>query len=262
MKRILSLLLALSMIIAVSAVMSSCDMLNQYLPDNTEDVITVEDGYLVVNGVKTEYKVLVEEENNGQNGNEEENNDQPDNKEVRTTVTKEEFVEIFTMGNNYTAKMTFTYSSGLSYIYNIKRTATASYCYAEERNSAGELLQSVERYYVMQEGVEYVVYKIDNRYVGEPSVDDMIRSFITFPELDETTAAENYDMLIYDEEEKAYTYTDVSSTAMYFENGKIVKMVQYDDISLIYERSDTGTTVVEVPEFTIVDNSGSDGTTE
>ena len=36
---------------------TSCDMLPLPLPQEKEDVITVEDGYLVVNGVKTEYKI-------------------------------------------------------------------------------------------------------------------------------------------------------------------------------------------------------------
>ncbi len=42
-------------VLSLVCIFTSCDMLP--LPQEKEDVITVEDGYLVVNGVKTEYKV-------------------------------------------------------------------------------------------------------------------------------------------------------------------------------------------------------------
>ena len=44
-------------VLSLICIFTSCEMLSLPLPQEKEDVITIEDGYLVVNGVKTEYKI-------------------------------------------------------------------------------------------------------------------------------------------------------------------------------------------------------------
>ena len=295
MKRIVSLLVALSMIIAFTAALSSCEMLNQFLPETedvitvedgylvvngvkteykveVEDVVTVEDGYLVVNGAKTEYKVEVEDEDNNQN-NEDEDDNQNNDGEVRTTVTEDEFMANFAI-ENYTLKYTYEVlpdgeNPGFCYIYDLERTETASFVQVEGRMGEYSQKMAPDSYWVLKEDVWYYVKESEGAYVGEvtDSNFDNLGGRGAFP-MHESVAPTLYSYSVYDEEEKAYTFSQTSEygtsiCASYFEDGKIVKLVvesipnEGTHTIETYEISNIGTTVVEVPEFTIVDNSDS-----
>ncbi len=248
MKKIVTLLLALSMIIAVSFALSSCDMFNQNSPDTKEDVITVEDGYLVVNGVKTEYKVLIEDENPDNTDDEGNTENGDNNTEVRTTVTEEEWNANMEQ-TNFTVSIDAT-TTEYKYMYCITDTNTRV-----EFSEPTEFTQ----YFAIQDGVKYyVVENEDGSWSGaqydfalvEVSIGDTVGINTT------------YSSWVYDAEKKAYSFEDDDGTIhwFYFEDGIIAKYETGEaDASLVAIFSNIGTTVVEVPEFSIVDNSGNDG---
>ena len=254
MKKIVTLLLALSMIIAVSFALSSCDMFNQNSPDTKEDVITVEDGYLVVNGVKTEYKVLIEDENPDNTDDEGNTENGDNNTEVRTTVTEEEWNANMEQ-TNFTVSMARTDGTG---------TLKAIYCFTDTNKSFefSEPIEIKQKYYfTIQDGVEYqVVENEDGSWSGRQV--DLVTESIGELAIANTT----YSSWVYDAEKKAYSFVEAYDGTInwcYFEDGIIVKYeIEEAEASLVAIFSNIGTTVVEVPEFSIVDaggNVGNDG---
>ncbi len=265
MRRIITLLLALSMIIAIGFALSSCDAVNQFVPGEKEDVIIVEDGYLVVNGVKTEYKVLVEEENpdNTEDEGNTENGDHTENggtgSEIRTTVTAEEF-EANMNQTNYTisfeAEATYLQEPAYGMV-----TASATAIYVDFVSIG---LSPVPYYIVKQDNVWYDVRESENGWIGqvgnisdENPIFPLVSCVSIFFSFDHT-----YDSLVYDTEKKAYTYTQedeyggVQTHCYYFEEGKIVKCELLDTDSygsgrMTLSISNIGTTIIEVPEFTV-----------
>ena len=251
MKKIVTLLLALSMIIAVSFALSSCDMVNQNSPDTKEDIITVEDGYLVVNGVKTEYKVLIEDENPDNTDDEVNTENGDNNTEVRTTVTEEEWNANMEQ-TNFTVSMARTVGTG---------TQKAIYCFTDT-NKSFEMSEPIElkqkSYFTIQDGVEYSVFENeDGSWSGRQA--DLVTESIGKLAIANTT----YSSWVYDAEKKAYSFVeayDGNINWCYFEDGIIVKYeIEEADASLVAIFSNIGTTVVEVPEFSIVDDSDYNG---
>lgn len=248
MKKIVTLFLAFSMIIAVSFALSSCDMVNQNSPDTKEDVITVEDGYLVVNGVKTEYKVLIEDENPDNTDDEGNTENGDNNTEVRTTVTEEEW-------NANMEQTNFTVSIDAT-------TMKCIYCFTDT-NTRVEFSEPTEftQYFAIQDGVEYyVVENEDGSWSGAQVDSDLFAASIG----DAFGVNTTYSSWVYDAEKKAYSFEDDDGTIhwLYFEDGIIVKYKEEDEAPLVAIFSNIGTTVVEVPEFSIVDavgNGGNDG---
>lgn len=274
MKRIVTLFLTLSMIIAVGFALSSCDVVNQFVPSEKEDVITVEDGYLVVNGVKTEYKVLVEEENldNTENGNGNQNGENTENggtgNEVRTTVTAEEWAANLEQ-TNFTVDIEQTKGTETTIKGMALFTATAKYLEIFEPYQA-----TIQ--FAIKDGISYQIFKTDNESwrgmttdYPYASIESMVIGMFNSILLDYSAA---YDSVVYNTEKKAYSYTieDEDGTEwtywFYFEEGKIIKaeiicctknedgteQIGYGLLSF----RDIGKTVVEVPEFTIIDNGG------
>lgn len=250
MKKIVTLLLALSMIIAVSFSLSSCDMVNQNSPDTKEDVITVEDGYLVVNGVKTEYKVLIDDENHDNTDDEGNTENGDNNTEVRTTVTEEEWNANMEQ-TNFTVSMARTVGT---------ETLKAIYCFTDT-NKSYEMSEPIELkqkfYFTIQDGVEYqVVENEDGSWSGSQCnlVTESLGKLSGF----NTT----YSSWVYDAEKKAYSFEDDDGNIhwCYFEDGIIAKYeTEEAEVSLVLIFSNIGTTVVEVPEFSIVDSDYNGG---
>lgn len=260
MKKIVTLLLALSMIIAVSFTLSSCDVVNQYLPGTKEDEKTdnTEDEGNTENGDNTE------DDGNTENGDNIENGD--NTTEVRTTVTAEE----------WTANMEQTNFTVTADIGEGTETTVKGIISITATNKSVEVLEPEEQmtYFAIQDGKSYYVIKVGESWSGGNSQSypyDTVYEFVTDGVGGSNTFEFEYDDFVYNAEIKAYVYSfedeagDEWTYRCYFEDGKIVKaeinknITNYDgtetSIFAVEIFSDLGTTVVEVPEFSIFDTS-------
>lgn len=279
MKRIATFLLALSTIISTIFIFSSCEIVSGILPDSKEDVITIEDGYLVVNGVKTEYKVLIEDDTtdntdddgNTDNGENDENIDTTP--KVRTTITEEEFkalmaTEIYnyteinticsTVYDNVTGEIAIDPATG-QLVENRMTSIRMSTEYAKMFCD----FDGSSNWNVLKDGIWYYVSEYPDgsgKFVGR--VNDKERHISLYSWF----SYYDYDAFVYNEEKAAYEVLENENKIyIYFENGDMVKIevTQIDEsdedytlymtATVIY--TNIGTTVVNVPEFTIEENS-------
>ena len=193
-----------------------------------------------------------------------------DSGETRYTITAEEWDSLNSI-TNYTCRnvgsntMSFngdstTYSSDNT----IKVTESSYYQKNIGTNYDGEY--TTETYHAIKDGVEYSLSKQeDGTYIGLVSQYNNIYSLGEY--IDCSVAFEE---LTYDEATHAYTFTENQDGMelqynFYFENGTLVKIVgigsgempmgegisYHMEIEATMTISNIGTTVVEVPEFTV-----------
>ncbi len=236
MKRIASLLIALTMILSVCAVMSSCDIVNQFIPNA-----------------------------DGGSGSGE--------KETRYTITADEWHFAMTM-TNYTLEYSVIERQIIASDDNtenepvIRSTSTMfnkytdNAYYTKQHNFIGTLDESTyEGYYVIKDDIRYqITVRKDGTLLPQETSNEFEKNSFG------SGLNVKFEDLVYNEESKSYSCSlSVSGTEMkndfYFENGILVKAAvthSYEvdtkgTVELKSEMtiSDIGTTVINVPEFTV-----------
>ena len=247
MKRIVALLLALSMIIAASFALSSCELISGIIPENQED----------------ETPDNIEDGGNTDNGNKDENVDTTP--EVRTTITEAEWEE-FCNYTNYTvssvAEIKYCDPTTGEILVDstgslMQATLTQEHWITENACCFQDYNGSIGMFNVLKDGVWYQLHEYEDGYKGIP-LSDYSHGFFKFSNVD-------YKELVYDEVKGTYKAVDDaiwggSDCFLYFENGKIIKMeilqILTNDSNMMYFKqigtfNNIGTTVIEIPEFTI-----------
>lgn len=171
------------------------------------------------------------------------------NAPVRTTVTKEEFLASME-SVNFTISASFSSSDGTtqSVLYRI----TDSAIYALLPAPAGDEVQETESLIIMHHTL-YGIRKEASGYVAYASGSNDFRPGLTLGYLLGAHSV-RYDSLVYNEETGTYTYDGDTYNGTYeyrFENGKLKSFSIQSGTMYI---SDIGTTVVDVPEYTIYKN--------
>ena len=180
----------------------------------------------------------------------------PEEEGVRYTVTEEEWNNMLEMQNHTLTiiRNVKSISNGetlsMDYDFQIKQNETSGY----EKHGA-----SLGSYYVIEGDKSYLLQNIggDSFRVIESTWKPV--RFGVYLERDFVNSLED---LTYDEEKKAYCYHINESTTLfdyefYFEDGKIVKAIynfKMDNggsVNMTINVSNIGTTVIDVPEFTV-----------
>ena len=182
--------------------------------------------------------------------------------QARTTITAEEWAAACALENfTYEQKGTTVYTAdGQTETYDstntCKRTANAYHYKSIEEGDP-----NYERYWVIEDGICYVLNMSDN---GE--VSDVHTTQYDLDNLSEELGFDDaaFESLVYNAETKAYDYSinedgmDIKY-AFYFENGTIVKIVasatqtneqnESATMTINVTFSNLGTTTIQVPEF-------------
>lgn len=172
------------------------------------------------------------------------------NAPVRTTVTKEEFLASME-SVNFTISASTISSDGTtqSTLYRI----TDSAIYALLPAPAGDEVQETEAFLIMAHHTLYAIRKEASGYVAYASGNNDFRPGLTLGYLLGARSV-GYDSFVYNEETGTYTYDGDTYNGTYeyrFENGKLKSFSTQGGTMYI---SDIGTTVVDVPEYTIDKN--------
>lgn len=197
--------------------------------------------------------IEIPEYSNGDNGGAE---------EVRTTITKEEWLSAinstnFSMvGNNYNSNGDVIMIQSMYF----SETAALVYSWAE----IGDTLTENAQYTAIIDGVGYTITKEDSGYVGVAADTTVEKLEIKLCQANASVVDswENlYDTFVYDEESKTYkancTYSGNEATfEAFFEDGKVIKFeikfVKYgNNCTVTY--SNFGNTVIEIPEFVLAE---------
>lgn len=237
MKKILTLLLALSMIIAIAS-LSSCEIIEQYVPG-------------LDLGVNTDGE-----------GNEETDN-KTDAPEIRTTVTKDEWLGAMNCTNFSYEAHNYNKEGKPQMSYKQQYSQTAMYMYSLVAIPGAE--DESAQYSAIIDGIGYNITKDENGFVGvnlgaTDAVIEIPLSKVMVPDVCESWET-LFDSLTYNEETKTYTgnctYSGNEATLeASFADGKVVKL-EFKFVKLgsncIATYYDFGTTVVEIPEFTVAE---------
>lgn len=166
---------------------------------------------------------------------------------VRTTITDEDLLNFF--GN---PNFTITAALGEPDIGGEMATITIK---ANENGielTASQFGESESQYFAIADGVLYSIERYGDGYLAT-SMGTLESIFAQFGGEDVSIV----DYLVYDEEGRYYTL-DIDGTKFYFffENGNLVKAVYMMDsylglVEVMFVVTDIGTTVVEIPEYTI-----------
>lgn len=253
MKRLISFIYALLVLVSMCAIFTSCDAVNQYLPDSLKQMIcqhSYDDGEITTaptrenDGVKTFTCTLC-------------GATRTESVEYRTTITKEEWVANMNE-DNYTVTLT-SESMPSDCAMCAKVCETAFYqCYIYSG------VPSNEAFVALVDGVWYFIQIINENTKNIYQTikpDKPLGSVCALGDVEDWSAA--YDLLVYDEEKDAYVYTageeDCEPRYVYFENGVITKVEMYVSggeysafILQTYTVTDIGTTVVDnVPDISV-----------
>ena len=240
MKKLISLLVALTMIFALATLLTSC-----YMPDSNKAPDSSE-------GDTTDTEKTPADDNKGEEDEKDETEDKEEDKKdeeatVRTTVTPEEWSAAFAM-TNFTINATLE-MKGLDNEGNEKTMSSTGYlkCAPPIHEEKSPFSDSVS-YFTTIDGNSYKIQLDGDGFVAYP--DNGTHDFTFGGDM----PMEDFS---YDAEKGAYCQTTDSGYAeIYFENGVIKKMCgtsgSIDSILSIftYEFTDIGTTEIELPEYT------------
>lgn len=238
MKKIISILIALSMIFAMATVLSSCDI------SDIIDKFGVSDSDETPDSGNTDNLPGDGNTDNLPGGD---SNDEP---KVRTTVTAEEWMA-HVEATNYTANITLeikqTDAAGMENVTTSTGYIKSAYPTILKKDvSTGRISYNTT--------VEDVKYRIDyenDKYMAYPDDTDV-----------QFTIGMNksFEELTYSEEKAAYLYVTEASgseTLIYFEDGVMTKAVATStnssgaEATMTIVFTDIGTTVVDLPEYEI-----------
>ena len=165
---------------------------------------------------------------------------------VRTTITREEWVAL-SNATNYTCRI---YSSAMEIAVWAGDDAIRiyySYDYGEYPVTSVSIYEYATGITLIETATGWVGY--EKMETVEPG-DYPLNLVIPFTE-------KMYDELVYDESDKSYSWNLSGETIkFYFKDGELVdtKVISSDSSDLGIEIKNIGTTVVEVPEYTIVND--------
>ena len=165
---------------------------------------------------------------------------------VRTTITLEEWVALNDV-TNYTYKM---YSPEMEMaVWATDKAIKVYYCYKYDglQTEYTMIYDLPNNNMLVESFVGWFGYQTEE-IMGE--TDYSLKNFVTFNQ-------EVFDQMVYDEDEKCYDF-DIGGAILkfYFEDGVLVRthLASDDLLNTVIEIGNIGTTVVEVPEYTIIND--------
>ena len=205
-----------------------------------------------------------ESENGGESGTESENGGESSQ---MNTITKDQWLAAINSTNHSMVANTYL-SDGSDVAMTQQQYFTESgYLMYTKADFAG-MFKETAQYAVIIDGIGYQITKEESGYVGvafgetempEVKFCDVIQTNLSISSND-VSWEELYDYLVYDETSKTYktdcTYNTHEATfEAFFEDGKAVKFeIKFTNTTpTIITYSNFGTTVIEVPEFTLAE---------
>ena len=165
---------------------------------------------------------------------------------VRTTITLEEWVALNDV-TNYTYRM---YSPEMEMaVWATDKAVKVYYCYKDDglQTEYTVIYDLPNNNMLVESLVGWLGYQTEE-IIGE--TDYSLKNFATFNQ-------EVFDQMVYDEDEKCYDF-DIGGAILkfYFEDGVLVRtrLASDDLLNTGIEIGNIGTTVVEVPEYTIIND--------
>ena len=164
------------------------------------------------------------------------------------------------MIDNYTERQSVTYSENITANSTLKYTSTSSYSH-NIMTSGDSVIMNTEEYITKIGDVTYKINNVDGRFVASESDTEFAPTDIAFGDGVDQGLYEN---LVYNKQTDLYTseYTYPSTGLTYkleakIKDGKVtectVSAAGQNGMSATIEYSDIGTTVIEIPEFTVAE---------
>lgn len=205
-----------------------------------------------------------ESENGGENNAESENGGESSQ---MNTITKDQWLAAINSTNHSTVANTYLSDGGTVIMTEQQYYTESGYLIYMKADFTGVFRETAE-YGVIIDGIGYLITKEESGYVGVSAGEiempefkfcDVIRIDLSISSND-VSWEELYDYLVYDATSKTYktdcTYATREATfEAFFEDGKAVKFeIKFTNTTpTIITYSNFGTTVIEVPEFTLAE---------